>query len=670
MNTATRCWRRGRALAVALTAGLTLLGTLPASATTAADYARPPAMRSMIVSPANTHAALLARAPSGRTVLTMLDLKAPGTPRVIKAYDDVDIVEVSWVNDRRLVYSAQQPGALIEYEKWGTFAIDLDGNEEQHLVTARSDTVSDTGSRMRQRVLPRGWDFWRAVGDGSDDVYMTRWLDSAERGLSPQVVARVNTRTMAQRTVSEGAPEGATGWWFDAAGRLTVVTTAKGDREQLWWQPAAGEPWQVVREWASYDSEGKGLEPQALERDGTLIVAARATGDTQALHTFDLRQRKLDPAPLVGVAGYDVNQVIFDHRLQQVIGVPVDAAQRTTVWFDEGLARAQAVVDKALPAGRSNVLLCGQRCAGATRFVVASAGDRQPWEYFLYDVAAGQLRPLGMTRPWIDPATQGRRSAYRIPARDGLQLPVIVTHPPGVAADQPAPTVVLVHGGPWAPGASLTWEPESQFLATRGYRVLEVSFRGTTGLGWKHEQASWRQYGLAMQDDLQDAVRWAVAQKLSDPRRVCIYGASYGGYAALMGPVQHPDTYRCAASHVGVTDLSMLFSANWTDIAALGRKVGLPRLIGDPQADADMLKRMSPVNRAADIKVPVFLAQGRLDQRVTPEHADRFVSAARAAGVDIERVDYEEGHGFASTSALTDFWQRLAAFFDRHIGTR
>jgi dipeptidyl aminopeptidase/acylaminoacyl peptidase len=662
-----------RILAGALAGWLTLAPAAASAsaagpAPTAADYAREPAMRQVRVSPAGTHAAFLARTPRGRTVLAVLDLTTPGAaPQVIRGYDDVDIVEVAWVNDRRLVYSAQQPGALIEYEKWGSFAIDLDGSEERHLVSARSDTEADTGSKIRQRVLPRGWDFWRPVGDGSDDVYVTRWLDSAERGFRPRTVARVNTRTLVLRTLSDGAPEGADGWWFDAGGRLAVVTATVRDRQALWWQPAAGEPWQQVREWGLFDTDG--LQPVALERDGTLVVATRAGRDATALHTYDLRQRRLDPEPLVGVAGVDVAEVIFDPRQHQVVGVPVPAARRTTVWFDETLARAQAAVDKALPPGRSNVLLCGH-CVGATRFVVASFDDRQPGEYHLYDAAAGRLLPLGGARPWIDARTQGRRSVHRVPARDGLPLPVVVTHPASLAPDQPAPTVVLVHGGPWAPGASLAWEAEPQFLASRGYRVLQVSFRGTTGLGWAHEQASWGQWGLTMQDDLQDAVRWAVAQKLTDPQRVCIYGASYGGYAALMGPVQHPDTYRCAVSHVGVTDIALLFSANWSDISAAGRKYGLTRLVGDPVRDAERLRRVSPVHRVAEIKVPVLLAQGRLDRRVSPEHADRFVAAARRAGVDVERVDYEEGHGFALASSQADFWQRLAAFLDRHLAAR
>lgn len=643
----------------------------PAAAATAppsaADFARKPDVSRVVVSPSNTRAAMLLRAPTGRSVLATVDLTPGARPRVIAAYDDVDIVEVSWVNEQRLVYQARQPGARIDYDAWGTFAIDQDGEDPRQLISARSDNEAPTGSLIKFRVLTRVWSYWKPVGDGSDDVYVRRWAETAMRGYQPQSVARLNTRTVQPRTVSEGQPDNADSWLFDDAGRLAVVTTTLNDQHRLWWQPVAGEPWRSVREWTSFDKAA--LMPLALEGDGTLIVSARVDRDVLALYTFDLKKGEIDKEPLVAVAGYDVEELRLDSAQQRVIGVPVQAQQPTTVWFDEGLARVQAAVDKALPAGRSNTLLCG-RCAGATRFVVASQGDRQPGEYYLFDPAAGRLTPFARSRLWLDEATQAQRSYHRVAARDGLSLPVVVTHPLGVPADQPAPTVLLVHGGPWEEGSMLTWEAEPQFLASRGYRVLQVSYRGTTGLGWKHFRAGWGEYGLAMQDDLADALQWAIREKLTDPDRVCIYGASYGGYAALMGPVRQPGAYRCAVSHVGVTDLTLLFSSNWTDITPAGRQYGLARMIGDPQRDAERLRRQSPVHRVAEMKVPLLIAQGRLDRRVSPEHADRFVGAARAAGVALERVDYEEGHSFSRDETKADFWDRLAAFLDRHIGRR
>jgi dipeptidyl aminopeptidase/acylaminoacyl peptidase len=634
---------------------------------TAADYARRPDVRQAAVSPSNRHVALLIQSPRGRVALAVVDLADPSQRRVIAAYDDVDIDEVAWVNDRRLVYSASESGPRMTYDMWGTFAIDLDGSDERHLISARSDTEAPTGSSIRPRLLPRGWGYWRAVGDGSDDVLVTRWLDSSERGWRPQVVARVNTRTLALQALSDGQPDGADRWLFDAQGRLRVVTTTVAERSALWWKPQPDAAWERLHEWDALG--GDALVPTALERDGTLIVAARRQSDTTALFEYDPRQRRLQAEPLVAVQGFDVDGVIFDRRQQRVAGVEVTAQRPSWVWFDEGLARAQAAVDKALPAGRSNRLLCGD-CIGAERFVVHSAGERQPGEYLVFDAKAGRLAPLLATRPWIDESKQGQRSFHRVAARDGLSLPVVVTHPAGSRPDQPAPTVMLVHGGPWAPGATTLWDDEPQFLASRGYRVLEVSFRGTTGLGWKHERASWGQWGLAMQDDLEDALLWAVREKLTDPERVCIYGASYGGYAALMGPVRHPGRYRCAVSHVGVTELQLLFSRTWSDVTPAARQYGLARLVGDPEKDAERLRLNSPVHRVAAIKVPVLVAQGRLDRRVTPEHADRFVSAARAAGVDIERVDYEEGHGFSLAESQADFWQRLEGFLARHLAKR
>lgn len=630
----------------------------------AAEYARWPAVSFVSVSPSNDRVAMLVQAPNGRTVLATMALGVAGaTPKVIAAYGDVDIVQVDWVNDKRLVYTAEQQGARVYVDKWGSFAIDADGADERQLVSARSDTAAPTGSQIRMRVLNREWRYAGTVGDGSDEVYVQHYSDSADFGWRAVSVSRLDTRSGRVRSVSEGQPDGAAAWFFDGQDRLSVVSSVDREGGRLWWRPDPDGPWQMVREWKRY-GEGEVI-PLALERDGTLIVGARLGRDTTALHVFDLAKNKLDDAPLVAVDGYDVETVNFDNKTHRVIGVSVNAQQPTPVWFDEGLARAQAVVDKALP-GRGNVLLCGE-CVGAKRFVVHSSSDRQPGEYYVYDAAAGRLTLLSSTRPWITEASQGRRTYHRIAARDGLSMPVVVTHPNGMAADAPAPTVLLVHGGPWAPGSMLTWEHEPQYLASLGYRVLQVSFRGTTGLGWNHFRTSWGQYGLTMQDDLEDALLWAIKQKLTDPDRVCIYGASYGGYAALMGPVRHPARYRCAVSLFGVTDLSLLFSWTWTDIAPAFRAYDQKLTIGDPVADAEKLRRQSPVNRAAEIKVPVLVGVGRLDERVSPEHADRFVSAARAAGVDVERIDFEEAHGFSLPESETEFLQRLAAFLAKNL---
>ena len=631
----------------------------------AADFVRHAQLGGLSVSPSNTHAALLVTNDKGRKIAVVVDLAKPEQQTVIAGFADVDVTSISWINDRRLVFSASQPGFLIDRDKAGTFAVDLDGQNQRQLISWKSDE-SAPGSAIRVRMLSYGWDYLRPARDGSADVFVTRWRDGA--GQPVRDLMRLNTQDGRTRLLSEGQPRGASDWVQDDSGELRVVSATLDGRQRLYWKPEVGAEWQLLDEQPEF--AGEAINPVYIEGDGTLIVTSSQGRDASALFTYDPRKKKLSDEPLVAVAGFDVGgSIVTDPRKRLMIGTRVMADQLRTVWFDEGLDAAQRVVDASLPKGRNNHLLCGD-CIGAQRFVVLSRSDRQPGEYFLYDAAARRLSPLGVQRPWLPEAGQGTRSFHRVAARDGLMLPVVVTHPAGAAPDQPLPTVLLVHGGPWVRGTDLDWSAEPQFLASRGYRVLEVDFRGSTGLGGKHFSAGWRNWGTTMQDDLADAVAWAGAQKLTDPARVCIYGASYGGYAALMNPIRYPDLYRCAISHVGVTDPVLLFSGNWTDISEQSRGYSLKTLIGDPEADAERLRQASPLHRVKELKLPVMIVQGRQDRRVEPVHADRFVSAARAAGVSVERHDYEDGHGFYIPEYHADFLGKLEAFLARHLAVK
>jgi len=252
--------------------------------------------------------------------------------------------------------------------------------------------------------------------------------------------------------------------------------------------------------------------------------------------------------------------------------------------------------------------------------------------------------------------------------RDGLVIPVYVTSPAGSSANDPLPAVMLVHGGPWVRGTDVSWDAEAQFLASRGYRVIQPEFRGSQGYGGNLFRAGWKQWGLAMQDDLVDSVRWAAAQKLVDPARVCIYGSSYGGYAALMGGIASPGVYKCAVSFAGVTDIDLMRDITWSDMSEDYKKYGMSVRVGDPVKDAAQFAATSPLKRVAEIKIPVLLAHGSQDRRVPIEHARKFVSAARDAGVDIEMVDYfDEAHGFFTPSNGTDFYGKLERFLAKSL---
>jgi dipeptidyl aminopeptidase/acylaminoacyl peptidase len=232
--------------------------------------------------------------------------------------------------------------------------------------------------------------------------------------------------------------------------------------------------------------------------------------------------------------------------------------------------------------------------------------------------------------------------------------------------------VVLVHGGPHVRGNEWGWEPTGQFLASRGYLVVEPEFRGSTGYGQKLYAAGFKQWGLKMQDDIADAARWAIAKGMADPARVCIAGASYGGYATLMGLVRDPDLYKCGINWVGVTDMDLLYTGSFRhddDVSASFKKYGLAERVGDRVKDAQQLRDTSPILHAAKIRQPLLMAYGTEDKRVPIPHGRSFHEAVKAGNKQVEFVEYKgEGHNFKLVENRIDFWTRVERFLERHIG--
>jgi dipeptidyl aminopeptidase/acylaminoacyl peptidase len=627
---------------------------------------RPPLLHTVRISPSGRHVALLMTGSSGRRVLAVRALADGAETRTVAAYRDGDINRVFWVNDRRLVYEVVQPRVRVEAYGAGTFAVDIDGGEPRRLTTLVYEPAG-VGSQLHREGMPYGWFVATARGDDSDEVMAySLSLEEATLGNLEEVVW-VDTRSGRVRRAATGLPPHGRVWLTDLQREVRVMQTVHQGRSRLHWRAPGSAEWKVVHDEPLLD-QGV-LQPVNLESEHTLIVEGRNGRDNSALYTFDLRTGRLDPEPLVALAGYDLQvDTQTDHRTRQLVGVHTVASRPVSVWFDDGMADIQAAVDQARP-GRFNSLMCS-RCTGAEHFIVYSAADDRAGEYLHYDHRRRELRPLGQQRPWLPP--QGRRSFHRVPARDGLVLPVVVTHPPGVAPDaqpaRPLPTVLWVHGGPWVRGGDLRWDAEAQFLASRGYRVLEVEYRGSTGLGWRHFQAGWKQWGTGMQDDLADALAWATKAGLSDPGRVCIGGTSYGGYAALMSMVRHPGLYRCGISFAGLTDIQLMYDTPRSDTSEESKRFSLPVLVGDPKADAELLRAASPLARVAEIRGPVLVAWGQLDGRVPPEHAERFVRAARNAGVAVEMLRYQEvAHGFLDPLKHADFLEQVETFLQRHL---
>jgi len=267
----------------------------------------------------------------------------------------------------------------------------------------------------------------------------------------------------------------------------------------------------------------------------------------------------------------------------------------------------------------------------------------------------------------VKPAQMGERNFFRIQARDGLSIPLYVTLPPGRSTG-PLPTIVFVHGGPWVRGVTWEWSGEAQFLASRGYAVLEPEFRGSLGYGFKLFEAGWRQWGLAMQDDLADAAKWAIDKGIADPKRIGIGGASYGGYATLMGLIKNPELFRCGFEWVGVTDIDLMYSLARSDMSDEVRTYEFPRIVGDRYKDADQLRETSPLANASRLSQPLLMASGGLDRRVPREHGIKFRDAVSATNRNVEWIEYpDEGHGWYKDDDNIDFWNRVERFLQENL---
>jgi dipeptidyl aminopeptidase/acylaminoacyl peptidase len=328
----------------------------------------------------------------------------------------------------------------------------------------------------------------------------------------------------------------------------------------------------------------------------------------------------------------------------------------------------QGQVDKLLPA-TVNVVSPPLR-PETPFFLVEAYSDVDPGRFLLFDAKAGKLTELGKSQRDIDPRQMSPMDLVKYPARDGLQIPAWLTVPKGTPKGRKLPTVVLVHGGPWL-RFEWGWRADTQFLASRGYAVIEPEFRGSAGFGFDHFRRSFKQWGLSMQDDVADAAKWAIAQGIADPDRICIAGASYGGYATLMGLVKNPELFKCGVAWAGVTDINLMYDVTWSDFPDEYKMYGMPTLVGDREKDAAQLKETSPLEQAGRIKQPLLLAHGSADRRVPIVHGIKMRDALAKTNSQVEWVEYaDEGHGWKLVPDRVDFWTRVEKFLQKNIGDK
>ena len=676
MNRASSLIRVLTALLLAGTALLARPATAPqpaaASSPTVADAAslqsffRHADIDEVRLSPSGHWLAITTGAPSGRRVLAVVDLEGKTPPTLAANYVDADVRSFDWVNDDRLVYN------LIDLEEGGgtqgfgpgLVSTRRDGSETRQLIEWHHAFVAERRGPGTP-PLPYNHELLSVPAGSGNEVIVGRYQLDQQGDVTAVLPSRLDVTTGRLVNLAAGAPDHATRWWFDAAGEPRVVETLFHGQVQYWWRGSADSMWRSIGQFAVHEV---GFEPSFVDAGRTLFVTAPSARGEAVLKRFDFAKMQPETEPIVSTPGFDfTGHLLTDSARAAAFGVSVETDARSTIWFGPQMQAIQKRVDARLP-GRINEIDC-HRCNDPDILLVHSYSDQDPGSYWIFRPQSDTWQPVGEVRKGIDPRASAQVDFRRIKARDGQDLPVWITAQPVARGSAPRPAVVLVHGGPWVRGNHWGWNSEAQFLASRGYVVIEPEFRGSTGYSEPHFRSGWKQWGATMQDDVTDATRWAVGEGLADVRRICIAGASYGGYATLMGLIREPDLYRCGVAWVGVSDPRLMFQSTWaSDMSAEGRRFFLPDLLGDPQKDAAMLARVAPVERAAEIRAPLLLAYGGQDRRVPPEHGRKLRTALQSAGHEPEWVVYgDEGHGWLRTANQVDFWARVERFLDTNL---
>ncbi|MFT7774267.1 alpha/beta fold hydrolase [Roseateles sp.] len=651
-----------------------LLGTCIARAAPppAEAFFKDPAIVEAVLSPSGRKLAVRSSFGGSRIGLGVFDLEPGGKATRAAQFSDVDVSHAYWVNDDRLVFSVTDlsEGSGRPNGAPGLFAINPDGSKLRQLVRRQGRPFVTNGNARDERLLDWNHRLLSVPrpqpGAVNEEVLMVEFTPDERRLERP---LWLNTRTGRTRSTGVDVPADTVGWFADGRGELRVAMTRRDGRRSALWRAPGRQDWQLLYE---SDLLNAPFGINAVDDAGQLYVtrAQGPEGET-VLSLYDFEARAPSKKALVVAPGFDFNGRVLNDAEGSALGVRVVADGETTVWQNAAMKALQQQADERLP-GRINSISC-RRCAQPDMVaLVRSYGDSDPGQFWLYQAkppdGEAAWRAVGRARNEIKPAEMAKMELHRIKARDGRDLPVWITRNP--AATGPLPAVVLVHGGPWVRGNVWGWHATAQFLASRGYAVVEPEFRGSAGYGRAHFRAGFRQFGQAMQDDVADALRWAQSQRIASDK-ACIAGASYGGYSTLMGLIKDPELYRCGVAWVAVTDLDLYVAGSWwvrDDIPDWGRQFQLRDMVGDPEKDAAMIAANSPVKQAARIKAPVLLAFGEADLRVPLAHGERMRKALREAGNEPVWVSYPgEGHGFAVVKNRVDFAERMEAFLAKHL---
>ena len=446
------------------------------------------------------------------------------------------------------------------------------------------------------------------------------------------------------------------GWYADGHGRLRAATAKRGDDRYVLMHGGDG----VFQEVMEFDGIG-GFKPQALSFDGDLIYGVSDDDRAQRdLVEFDPVQRKVTRT-LFSKPGVDVIAPVLDDRRRPIGVLYFEGGRLVNEYFDANQQRLAAVVQQAFPGQTVTV---ADRSRDGKHLMLWVQGSAQPPVLYHLDIAHSQAVQLEPAAPWLAGKHFVPSQLVQVKSADGLPIEAYLTLPAG---EGKRPLVVLPHGGPVGVADRMLFNPEVQFIASLGYAVLQVNFRGSDGYGKAFREAGFNSQGTLIEDDIDTALAEVLAHYPLDPQRMCVMGSSYGGYSALVSTVRWPQRFRCAVSISGVSDRVLFFTASDGGNSAKGRKA-LERVIGNPNTDLDKMLATSPLYHYREMQVPVMLVHGGEDMRVDYEHSRRLVRMLNMAGHKPVMLSFDkEGHGLAEIDDIDKAYSGIAGFLREYL---
>lgn len=583
----------------------------------------------------------------GKTLVGIFD-PATGKNKMLNPGKSVELNWFRWAGSDRVLISLGQTVPIYGEDFWSTrlLAYDVSTQEQRYIGTKREGLIGDD----LLWVDPEG---------------KTALISVAKTIFDYPSVSQVDLLTN-KFTQIIGERDGVLKWIADDAGVVRAGLQFYGQSWKLLYRAKDGDDFRTVVK-ADYDDDDAFYDVARIFRgsdEGYQKLLNEKTG-RYALWRFNFATRK--PGEIVFEApGVDVDD--FDTKPDSA---DLWAAYYTTDrprahWFDAELAKVQDAIDKAVSGAvgdRAATIVSYSR--DRVRMLVHLGGSNDPGRYYLFDQQEGVMQLFAQSNEQLKPRMLAATRYTSYKTRDGLELPAYLTLPPGRPA-KGLPLIIMPHGGPYGVRDDGTYDVEVQFLANRGYVVLQPEYRGSGGYGKAFSDKGEGQWGRAMQDDLDDGMDWLAGQGTIDPRRVCIIGSSYGGYAALWGAVRNPERYRCAASFAGVSDLKRQMKF-WDGVANSGKdRNAWRKTIKGDDAKFD-LTSVSPLYAVDRLKVPLLLVHGDEDQRVPYRQSKLYADALAKAGKDFEFVTLKgEGHGFSSNANLKLWLDKLDAFLAKN----